>query len=169
MPFRATILRMKYLVNKLTIKIIMLQLTRKILFLSAISFCFLNTQCEDDIVVYDSICDYLITVSATKYNNLESDDFIFVNAEIDEDCLVISIGASGCDGASWEFELLDSGAVAESLPEQRYLKLKLLNNEDCLAYFERAVSFDLNPIQIRGSNKIILHIDGLDESLEYSY
>ncbi|WP_299549115.1 hypothetical protein [Seonamhaeicola sp.] len=147
----------------------MIKLTKTVLFFFVISFCFFNTQCEDDDVVGDLICDLSTIVSASEYNNLNSDNFAFIDAEIDGDCLAITIGASGCDGNTWEFSLVDSGAVAESSPEQRYLKLDFDNNEDCLAYFERVITFDLSPIRVEGSSKIILHIHGLDESLEYSY
>ncbi|TXG36553.1 hypothetical protein [Seonamhaeicola maritimus] len=147
----------------------MLRLTEKVLFFFIIIFSFLNTQCEEDVIIDDLLCDFTTVIDETKYANLSSDNFTFVNAEIEGDCLSIEIGASGCDGSTWKFELIDSGAVAESFPEQRYLKLKFINNEDCLAYFERVISFDLTPIQVQGSNKIILHLDGLDESLEYSY
>ncbi len=147
-----------------------MQIVKKILFVIPVILCFMSTTCEtDDVDVSGDICDQITEVNETKFNDLDSDQFTFVNAEIIDDCLNIEISASGCSGDSWEFNLVDSGAVAESSPEQRYLKFKLINNEDCLAVFKKTVSFDLRLLRVSGSNKIILHLDGLDTSLEYIY
>jgi hypothetical protein len=126
-------------------------------------------QCEDDVIT-DFECDYATIVSESEYNDANSEGLTFLEANIEGDCLSFKIGASGCDGGSWRFQLIDSGAVAESLPEQRYLKLDFDNNEACLAYFERTVSFDLKPLQIdSGIDKVILHVDGWEQPFTYSY
>ncbi len=144
-------------------------LIKKTLFATAIMFCFMNILCEKQDDVMGINCDFVVTVDATKYNALETASFEFINAEILEDCLVIKIGASGCSGDRWGFDLVDSGAIAESSPEQRFLKFQLINDEACLAYFERTISFDLTPLQVSGSNEIILNIEGLEASLNYNY
>lgn len=100
---------------------------------------------------------------------MESDSFSIENAEIIDDCLSLRIGASGCDGSSWHFDLVDSGAVVESFPEQRFLKLQLINNEACLAVIGRTVSFNLSSLQIEGSHEIILQIEGFGASIAYNY
>ncbi len=141
---------------------------KKIVFTTAVIFCFMNTQCEEDVIVDDS-CDYITIISESKYPEASSEGLTFINAEIQGDCLLIDIGASGCNGDSWEFELIDSGAVAESEPEQRFLKLDFDNDEACLASFERTISFDLKPIRISESGKIILNLEGVDKDLIYSY
>ncbi|GAB1857326.1 hypothetical protein MHTCC0001_21620 [Flavobacteriaceae bacterium MHTCC 0001] len=79
------------------------------------------------------------------------------------------VGASGCDGSTWTFKLVDSGSVAESLPVQRLLKLEFKNQEDCSAVFKRRLSFNLEPLQIKGNNTIILNLDGWDNTVTYSY
>lgn len=147
----------------------MLRLTEKVLFFFIIIFSFLNTQCEEDVIIDDLLCDFTTVIDETKYANLSSDNFTFVNAEIEGDCLSIEIGASGCDGSTWKFELIDSGAVAESSPEQRFLKFEFLNTELCAAFFERTISFNLEPLRISGSNEIILNLDGWEAPLNYSY
>lgn len=130
----------------------------------------LNTSCKEDEVILDTtVCDYEVLIDKNQYDNLNSDNFNFMEAEVDEDCLILKIGASGCSGNSWEFELVDSGTIAESFPEQRYLKFKLVNKEACLAVFTKTISFDLKALQISGSNRLILHIDGLGQSLIYEY
>ncbi|MFL1012072.1 hypothetical protein [Flavisericum labens] len=132
---------------------------------------FVNMTCDknDDADNYNGSCDQITIVDSDMYNNLETDYFTFIEAEIVDDCLYIEFGSSGCDGNSWRFNLVDSGAVAESFPEQRYLKFQLKNEEACLAYFTRTVSFDLKPIQVSGSNEIILNIEGFEPSLKYKY
>ncbi len=142
---------------------------KKIVFLASIVLCFMNMQCDDDERPSIFVCDQATIVDKEAYDNLDSAHFTFVNAEISDNCLTIEISASGCDGNSWEFNLMDSGAVAESSPEQRYLKFQLINNEACLAVFKRIVSFDLTPLQVDGSNEIILHLEGLESSLNYKY
>lgn len=143
---------------------------KRTIFYLVFIFCFLNTTCDDDDMIVDAIgCDYEVLVNKTEYDNLDSDNFNFIEAEIVGDCLILKIGASGCSSDSWEFKLVDSEAIAESLPEQRYLKFQLINKELCLAVFERTISFDLRALQITESNELILNIDGLDDALSYKY
>ncbi len=143
---------------------------KKMLFAIAVMFCFMNILCEnenDNIV--DMNCDFVAVIDKTKYDNLETASFEFISAKIVDDCLAIKIGASGCSGDTWNFDLVDSGAVAESSPEQRFLKFQLINDETCLAYFERTVLVDLTPLQINGSNEIILNLEDLETPLNYKY
>lgn len=150
----------------------MFKMKRTVL-LVLIVLCFTNMQCDKDNpeVNLDNPCDEVVIVGRELYGNLISDDFQFIDVEIFDDCLSIKIGASGCDGENWGFNLIDSGAIAESLPEQRNIKFQLVNNEeDCDAYFEKTIAFDLKPLQINNSvNKIILHLEGWGPPLTYSY
>lgn len=142
---------------------------KRLFFVLSFSLCFLNTTCDDDDLVITD-CDQTTVISENLYNSLESANFTIIDAYIIDDCLTIEIGASGCDGNTWEFNLVDSGAVAESLPEQRYLKFQLINTELCDAYFEKTIAFDVTPLRIdNGVDKVILHIEGLESSLSYSY
>lgn len=142
---------------------------KKIVFILLTAFCFMNTQCDEDDDYYFGNCDDVVIVDEGLYNSLSSENFTFIDAEIIDDCLSITIGASGCNGNSWSFSLVASEAIAESFPEQRYLKFQLDNKEECLAVFERTITFDLTPIQIEGSQEIILNIEGLESSLNYKY
>ena len=148
-----------------------MQSVKTIFLVIPLALCFINMQCDDndDINRSSGICDETTIINHDLYENLNSANFTFIEEEITNDCLHIEIGASGCDGNTWGFNLVDSGAVAESSPEQRYLKFQLINEELCLAFFERTVSFDLTPLQIDGSHEIILHIEGLESSLHYTY
>nr|WP_321222200.1 hypothetical protein [uncultured Psychroserpens sp.] len=128
----------------------------------------MNTQCDDDDVV--SIpCDQTVVVDNGFYETAESNMYEVGNIVFNDNCLSIEISASGCDGNSWSMVLVDSGNVAESSPEQRYLKFVLTNQEVCLAFISQERSFDLTPLQIDGSNEIILNIEGFPESLTYNY
>ncbi|MFD1162857.1 hypothetical protein [Hwangdonia seohaensis] len=130
----------------------------------------MNMQCEENDDIVDLDCDFAVAIDKEKYDGLETASFKIISAEIIDDCLVIKIGASGCSTDNWSFNLVDSGAIAESSPEQRYLKFQLINNEVCLAYFEKTISFNLKPLQIDNSvNEVILHIEGLESSLNYTY
>jgi len=150
-----------------------MKIPKRILFFCVVVLCFTNTQCDDDDNNFNPIatnCDFLVTIDGSLYNNISSDNFTFVNVVLLEDnCLSMEISASGCDGNSWEYALVDSGAVAESSPEQRFLKLQLVNNESCLAVFTRTVTFDISSLQIEGSNEISLNIEGYEGGLAYSY
>lgn len=149
----------------------MKNLLKKVSFVIGIMFCSMNVLCEDvdEPIIDDNFCDYKTIINADLYKDLQSAQFEFVNAEIIDDCLTIEIGASGCDGNTWEFKLVDSGAVAESFPEQRFLKLQLVNNELCDAFLKKTMSFDLTPVRVHDSGEIILNIDGFDSPLNYMY
>ena len=144
---------------------------KRIGFLIVVTFCFLSTQCDEDEigVGFDNACDDVVIVDDIAYGNVESDAFMFGDVQISGDCLSISIGASGCDGDTWGYALIDSGAVAESLPEQRFLKFEFKNNEDCTAAIGRTVSFSLEPLQINGSDTVILNLDNWQTPITYSY
>jgi len=93
-----------------------------------------------------------------------------ISAEVNGDCLNISISASGCSGETWVLELIDSEGVMESLPPQRNLKLILTNSEACLAVFTKTQSFDLTQLRVEeDENEVILNIEGFPESITYSY
>ena len=140
-------------------------------FFAVVLLCLTNTQCDDDdFVMIENDCGLQIIIDSNAYDNSTSSEFTFTNIEIiDDDCLFIEFSASGCDGNSWEFELIDSGAVAESSPEQRFIKFELTNNESCLAVFSRSAIFDLKPLRVEGSNEILLNINSFNESISYSY
>ena len=129
---------------------------------------FMNTQCDDD-EIQDSPCDQMVVVDSGFFNSAVSSEFNFQNAEITNNCLKVTVSSSGCDGSSWSMVLVDSGSVAESLPEQRFLKFVFTNNETCLAAITQERSFDLSNIQVEGSNEIILNIEGFPESITYQY
>lgn len=141
--------------------------------LSLVYLCFtlllMNTQCESDDTIINNPCGQVVVIDNAFYQSAESSDYNLLNAEIVDQCLIIDISASGCDGSTWSMVLVDSGDVAESAPPQRYLKFVFTNNETCLAVFTQERSFDLSTLQINEGNEIILNIEGFPESLIYTY
>jgi len=139
-------------------------------FFLVITLCLTNTQCDDDdLPLPPQVCDYQVLIDAMAYDETIPLNFNFLATQVIDNCLFIEISASGCNGDSWEVELIDSAIVAESSPEQRFLKFKLINEEVCLAVFDKTYTFNLEPLQVEGSNEIILNIEGYDGSVLYSY
>tara|TARA_B100000809_G_C15073310_1_gene506898 strand:+ start:472 stop:912 length:441 start_codon:yes stop_codon:yes gene_type:complete len=136
-------------------------------------FCFalllMNTQCDEDDQNNLAPCDQSVVVDSGFYDSAASNIYELNSAEVIDNCLIVNISASGCDGDSWSMVVVDSGNIAESSPEQRYLRFVLTNDEVCLAYVSQERSFDLRPIQVDGSNEIILNIEDFSESLTYTY
>ncbi|MGB1017695.1 MAG: hypothetical protein ACPGVH_01375 [Chitinophagales bacterium] len=119
--------------------------------------------CKPEKEFYKGNCDSVVELNQRKYNNASSDYFQISNAEIIGDCLNITIVASGCSGDSWEVELINSKAIAESNPVQKYFKLILNNQELCHAVISKIVSFNLNPSKI--GDDFIINLDSWDGSL----
>ena len=125
------------------------------------------TSCSDD--SDSSQCNQSIKISASGYDNGPDDHVQITNAEIMDNCLKITFGASGCSGDNWIVELYDASVVLESFPVQRNIRLSLDNKEDCLAFFTREISFDLTPIEIEEYETIILNLKDFDRSIRYEY
>lgn len=129
----------------------------------------LNMQCNEDDVRSSTSCDEVATVDNDMYQNTQTAFYSFGNVEISEDCLSITISASGCSGDSWELELIGSEDVMESFPVQRNIKAVLTNNEACLAVFSREWTFDLTPLQVDGESQVTLNLQDFSEPILYSY
>lgn len=115
------------------------------------------------------ICDESTSIDEELYSEGPKDFIKITNAFIIGNCLTIAYSASGCSGDSWEVNLYDSGSVAESEPEQRYLRLSMQNPEACLAVFEKERSFDISNLQIENNGTLILNLLDYEESLRYEY
>ncbi|WP_405576351.1 hypothetical protein [Winogradskyella sp. Asnod2-B02-A] len=139
---------------------------RKLMTLVLFGLLLMNTQCnEDDVAILP--CGLEIIIDNSTYNDVES--HAIENATITGNCLDISIYDSGCDSNNWVMTLVDSGAIAESMPPQRYLKLSLFNDEACLAVFNKEASFNLIPLRVEGANEVLLHVEGLSEPILYTF
>ena len=137
------------------------------------SVCFplllMSTQCDDDNDLQVSNCGQSVIIDNSFFESAVSGDYQLVGFDINNDCLTIEVSSSGCDGESWSMVLVDSGAVAESSPEQRYLKFVFANDETCLAVFNQSRMFNLTALRVDSSNEVVLNIEGFPEAINYTY
>jgi|GEM_PF-320830 len=119
-------------------------------------------------LVFNNGCEKQVYSSLTAYESAEFEYLTLIDITIEGDCLKVTYGSSGCDGSTWHLELFDSEAIMESDPPQRNLRFSFYNQEVCDAYFEKETSFNLSPLKVEGES-VILHIDGWDEALLYTY
>jgi len=82
--------------------------------------------------------------------------------------LKINFSSSGCNGDTWELKLIDSEDILESNPPQRNLRLSLKNEESCLAYITKELTFDISNLQVNG-NKVQLNLTNSDKNILYKY
>lgn len=114
-------------------------------------------------------CDENAVVDAALFANAPSEQVTINDVKINGNCLQINFSASGCSGNRWEFTLIDSENIQEGSPAIRTLRLSFKSNEDCLAFLTREVSFDIQSLQIRGSNRVMLKIANNDSQILYDY
>ncbi len=131
---------------------------------------FLNMQCDDDETsLPQTNCASFVAIDGFSYGNSATSPYSINSVSITEDCLLIEVSATGCDGNTWDMQLVDSDVVSESNPPERFVKFFLINTEDCLAVVDRARSFDLTPLQVEGVNEIIINVDEYSEPITYTY
>lgn len=131
---------------------------------------FLNMQCDDDTTTLpQSNCVSFTLIDSYSYENAATSPYTINNVSINEDCLIINVTATACDGSTWTMQLMDSGNVSESNPPQRNVKFFLVNDESCLAEISRTTSFDLSTLQVEGENEVIINIDAYPDTVTYTY
>ncbi|TSE09878.1 hypothetical protein [Aquimarina algiphila] len=130
---------------------------------------FVSCNDSDDNEFVGSKCDQIAIIDHIKYINKESAVLSMERVEINGDCLEVVVGSGGCGGQTWVVELVDANRIAESNPEQRDLRILLKNEELCNAFILKTYSFDLRPIRITNSNKVLLNLEFWDEQILYEY
>ena len=138
---------------------------------------YLGTEPLNQVINRISNCDKDVIISQTEYENAPNDYLSIIDMKIVNNCLKIKFGASGCSGSSWNAKLIDEGDVlffrcGDSLsrcnqPPQRTLKFSIYNQEMCAAYFTKEVSFNIEDLQVQGSNSVLLNVSG--KSILYEY
>ena len=141
---------------------------KKILILTIIGTALISCTNDDDNGNSNN-CDSKAIVSADQYKNAPSDLLSISSLEISGNCLKINIGASGCDGNSWEVKLIDSEQIMESNPAQRNLRVILKNDEACTAYLGKSFTFDISELQIQDDSRVYLNITNSDDQILYKY
>ncbi|WP_304139552.1 hypothetical protein [Mesonia mobilis] len=126
--------------------------------------------CEDDSGSINLLdCNLNTTVSSLAYQNSISSPVSISFHTITENCLALDYNASGCDGSSWEVELIASEDILEANPPQRNLKLILINQELCTAVIQQEMTFDITNLQVANNNSVLLNIDEITEPILYEY
>lgn len=125
--------------------------------------------CDEEITLPEvNNCEQETEISVEDYETAPNELLNIESIEIEEDCLNITYSSSGCDGSTWVVRLIDSEAIAESLPPQRFLKLSLLNQEECAAYITKSRTFDISNLQVEG-NQVLLNFISFEDSVLYEY
>lgn len=115
----------------------------------------------------DAIIDGNVIISADLYNETNTDYYQILQASIEGDTLRVTIQSSGCDGSEWVVKLVDSGAIAESYPVQRFAKISLKNEELCDAIVTK--NFTFNITSLRAEDQLYLNLEGWDSQLHYDF
>tara|TARA_B110000014_G_C19556901_1_gene297390 strand:+ start:34 stop:465 length:432 start_codon:yes stop_codon:yes gene_type:complete len=103
------------------------------------------------------------------FNAINTSNYGIIEVELNGDCLEITFGSSGCGTDLWEENLYSTDTFYNVFPLQRDVKMELINDETCLAFFHKTVSFDLTPFQIDGQSDLPLNINGWNEQITYGY
>ena len=113
-------------------------------------------------------CGFEVAIDAQEYANAPSDQLTVNGLEINNNCLKVNFSSGGCSGETWALKLIDSGAILESSPPQRNLRLSLKNEELCKAYITKELTFDISNLQVDG-NIVQLNLTNSDLSILYKY
>lgn len=125
---------------------------------------------DDDNAAILNHCDFISEIiPQDAFNAIKTSNYVIAEVELNEDCLKITFSSSGCGTELWEENLFSTDSFYTVFPLQRVLKMKVINEEDCLAVFQKTVSFDLTALQIETQNELPLHIDGWNEQIIYEY
>jgi len=150
---------------------------KKLLFILLVSLGSLNCSNNDSTEVRDLTlktcdgdqeCDDCVTISKQRYEQAITNNYELNEVKLNGDCLEITFSASGCSGSSWETDLIDMGAIAESFPVQRFVRLSLTDEELCEAWITKTVSFNISPLQVE-QDRLYLNFDGWEGQILYKY
>ena len=125
----------------------------------------------DDVVTAPVItsCNKMAIVDTNRFNQTPTTNYTITNVVLNGDCLKVTISSSGCDPNNWDMNFIASENVMESFPVQRSAKVQLVNDEACLAVFQKTMSFDLIPLRVQGQNQVQIHLQGWSTSIMYQY
>ena len=113
-------------------------------------------------------CPNSVIIDNELFKSVENGYYEIDNAKIQDNCLELVIASGGCDGNSWEVELIDADRISESGIVQRDLKILIKNTELCNAIIRRTFSFDIKPLQTN-DNEIRINLENWENQLSYQY
>ena len=119
----------------------------------------------NDEIPLSAACGNLVTEDQSFYDAISTNNYTITGVSIDRNCLTISISSSGCSGNSWAGTLVAAEDQQPSIPPKRELRLSLINNEACLAVFQRSFTFNLNNIRPDDSEILVLDLEGWDQQI----
>ena len=129
----------------------------------------LSCNSEHDNSTIENNCDFTSEIILEEdFNAINTSNYAIIEVELNGDCLEMRFGASGCGTDLWEENLYSTDAFYNVFLLQRDVKIELINDE-CLAVFQKTVSFDLTPFQIDGQSDLSLNITGWNEQITYGY
>ena len=125
---------------------------------------------SDDEPTIENKCNVLSEIiSSEDFSAVSTSNYAITKVEINEDCIEITFGSSGCGTELWEEHLFSVDSFYTIFPLQRDLKMELINQDLCEANFIKTVSFDLIPLQLDGQDLLPLNIYGWNEQVIYEY
>jgi hypothetical protein len=143
---------------------------KKFLILFSLFVIILNSCCDDDDSIINETCDFNSEIIAENdFSGIDTSNYLISAVQLNNDCLEITISSSGCDASLWKMNLFSTNAFYNIYPLQRTVKIELINNQACLAVFQKTISFNLIPFQIKGQNQLPLNIEGWNEQIIYKY
>lgn len=144
---------------------------KKILFLLCLTGTFFTSCHYLDDVAYPVIsnCDENAIEDATRFSQISTANYHIDNVVLNGDCLEVTISSSGCHPDNWEMNLVGAKSLAAVSPPDVGIKVELINNDACLAVFQKTVSFDITPLQFTGQSQVRLVIDGWNNPILYQY
>lgn len=110
-------------------------------------------------------CEAVI-ISNSIFQGLASNQATLIELSIEDDCLTVMLGISGCD-ADHTLNMISDGGIAESLPVQITFDFQDENPQDCEAYFVVERQFDISPIRDLIKDDIIIRFRNSNSSILY--
>jgi len=143
---------------------------KKGLFIIILSILTIGCDSDDDNLNNENNCDFISEIiSEDEFNAINTSNYEITEIVLNNDCLIITFGSTGCGTELWEEKLYSTDAFYTVFPLQRTLKMELINDDLCQAEFIKTVSFDLTPFQIDGQSEVPLNIEGWDKQINYEY
>ncbi len=141
-----------------------------ILFLISILLFSCNNNNDDDNPIEIPSCnENAQIIEETNFNDLETNNYFIQNVVLNDYCLSVTVSSSGCSPDNWNMNLFSHNNFTFVYPATRFAKIELINNEACLAVFQKTISFDLTPYQIQGQNQVQINLQGWNEQILYTY
>lgn len=110
----------------------------------------------------------IVKIDHNAYGTAKT-NYTINSAKIIGNTLEVTLSSSGCDGDTWKATLIDAGAVMESNPVQRAIRIDLKNEETCQANITKKYSFDITKLRVDGVREVSFILDNWRGGLLYKY